>query len=71
MRSSGMLQLEQTVLTVACIVANPRHEWPQWQAQDLCRIFQSVGTEGVDLMKKMLQYDPVRRISVSAASFCA
>lgn len=45
-----------------------RHEWPQWQAQDLSRIFPTLGAEGVDLMRKMLDYDPAKRVSVRAAA---
>ena len=41
-----------------------RHEWPQWQAQDLSRFFPTLEAEGVDLMQKMMEYDPARRISV-------
>ncbi|GAX74697.1 hypothetical protein CEUSTIGMA_g2145.t1 [Chlamydomonas eustigma] len=43
------------------------HEWPQWQAQDLKRIFPTLEAEGLDLMKKMFEYDPGRRISAKDA----
>lgn len=43
-----------------------RHEWPQWQPQDLSKTFPTLGEEGIDLMKRMMEYDPARRISVSA-----
>ncbi len=51
-------------LPIICCCAR-RHDWPQWQAQDLSRVFPSLEPEGVDLMRQMLQYDPARRISVS------
>jgi cyclin-dependent kinase len=41
-----------------------RHEWPQWQAQDLSKIFSTLEADGIDLMKKMLEYDPAKRLSV-------
>ncbi len=40
------------------------HEWPQWQPQDLSRVFPTLEADGIDLMKKMMEYDPARRISV-------
>lgn len=45
-----------------------RHEWPQWAAQDLSRIFPTLEPEGIDLLKKMLEFDPAKRVSVSASS---
>lgn len=41
-----------------------RHEWPQWQPQDLHRIFPSLDDSGIDLMKRCFAYDPAIRISV-------
>mmetsp|Transcript_691 Transcript_691/g.1836 ORF Transcript_691/g.1836 Transcript_691/m.1836 type:complete len:315 (-) Transcript_691:530-1474(-) len=43
------------------------HEWPQWQAQDLSRIFPTLEPEGIDLLKKMLEYDPAKRVSAKEA----
>ena len=45
-----------------------RHEWPQWTPQDLSRIMPQLEPEGIDLLKKMLDYDPIRRISVGVCS---
>ncbi len=42
-----------------------RHEWPQWQPQDLHRIFPTLNDDGIDLLRRMLAYDPAMRISVS------
>jgi hypothetical protein len=42
-----------------------RHEYPQWRAQDLSRVFPSLEESGLELLRAMLQYDPARRISVS------
>jgi hypothetical protein len=44
-----------------------RHEWPQWAAQDLTRIFPMLEPEGIDLLRRMLDYDPAKRISVRGA----
>lgn len=43
------------------------HEWPQWQPQDLNKIFPTLGAEGIDFMLKMLAYDPAKRISAKDA----
>ncbi|MEW5303981.1 MAG: hypothetical protein WDW36_006624 [Sanguina aurantia] len=43
------------------------HEWPQWQAQDLTRIFPNLEPEGIELMQMMMEYDPARRISAKEA----
>lgn len=43
-----------------------RHDWPQWAAQDLARIFPTLEPNGVELLARMLEYDPAARISVSA-----
>eukprot|EP00951_Prasinocladus_malaysianus_P040628 scaffold469086_cov42-Prasinocladus_malaysianus.AAC.1 len=41
------------------------HEYPQWQPQDLAKIFPELEPSGVDLIKQCLQYDNCKRISVS------
>uniref|UniRef100_A0A7S0YKV0 cyclin-dependent kinase n=1 Tax=Polytomella parva TaxID=51329 RepID=A0A7S0YKV0_9CHLO len=43
------------------------HEWPQWHAQDLSRIFPTLEPEGIELLRRMLEYDPARRISAKEA----
>ena len=57
----------------SCVAGTPhcdfarscRHEYPQWRAQDLSRVFPSLEESGLELLRAMLQYDPARRISVS------
>ncbi|XP_030543875.1 cell division control protein 2 homolog C [Rhodamnia argentea] len=43
------------------------HVYPQWEPQNLARAVPSLGPDGVDLMSKMLKYDPAERISAKAA----
>ncbi|KAL2899719.1 Cyclin-dependent kinase B1-2 [Bienertia sinuspersici] len=43
------------------------HVYPQWEAQNLARAVPSLGPDGVDLLSKMLKYDPAERISAKAA----
>ncbi|KAJ9185515.1 hypothetical protein P3X46_005142 [Hevea brasiliensis] len=43
------------------------HVYPQWESQNLARAVPSLGPEGVDLLSKMLKYDPAERISAKAA----
>ncbi|KAL5222292.1 hypothetical protein ABZP36_027005 [Zizania latifolia] len=43
------------------------HEFPKWKPDDLGRAVPSLEPEGVDLLSKMLQYDPANRISAKAA----
>ncbi|XP_068668093.1 cyclin-dependent kinase B1-1 [Aristolochia californica] len=43
------------------------HEYPLWKPQNLSRIVLSLEPEGVDLLSKMLQYDPANRISAKEA----
>ncbi|EEC71955.1 hypothetical protein OsI_04781 [Oryza sativa Indica Group] len=43
------------------------HEFPQWKPQILERQVPSLEPEGVDLLSKMLQYNPANRISAKAA----
>ncbi|RRT36245.1 hypothetical protein B296_00024785, partial [Ensete ventricosum] len=42
------------------------HEYPQWKPQNLSAV-PALEPEGVDLLSKMLQYDPAKRISAKAA----
>ncbi|KAH8505824.1 hypothetical protein Peur_044864 [Populus x canadensis] len=43
------------------------HVYPKWEPQNLARVVPSLGPEGVDLLSKMLKYDPAERISAKAA----
>ncbi|KAI4324563.1 hypothetical protein MLD38_030041 [Melastoma candidum] len=43
------------------------HVYPHWQPQNLARVVPSLGVDGVDLLSKMLKYDPAERISAKAA----
>lgn len=43
------------------------HAYPQWEPQNLARAVPSLGLDGVDLLSKMLKYDPAERISAKAA----
>ncbi|KAJ6865641.1 hypothetical protein NC651_036032 [Populus alba x Populus x berolinensis] len=40
---------------------------PKWEPQNLARVVPSLGPQGVDLLSKMLKYDPAERISAKAA----
>lgn len=42
------------------------HEFPQWHPQDLAKVFPRLCPAGIDLMAKMFEYDPARRITVGA-----
>ena len=43
------------------------HEFPRWAPQDLSKVFPGLEPSGVDLMRKMFEYDPARRISARDA----
>ncbi|XP_065853871.1 cell division control protein 2 homolog C [Euphorbia lathyris] len=43
------------------------HVYPQWEPQNLARAVPSLGPDGVDLLLKMLRFDPAERISAKAA----
>lgn len=43
------------------------HEFPQWRAQDLTKVFPKLEEHGIDLMKRMFEYDPVKRITAMEA----
>ncbi|KAJ1429213.1 Serine/threonine-protein kinase, active site [Sesbania bispinosa] len=43
------------------------HVYPRWEPQNLARTVPSLGPDGVDLLSKMLKYNPADRISAKAA----
>ncbi|KAL4421721.1 hypothetical protein ABPG77_002337 [Micractinium sp. CCAP 211/92] len=43
------------------------HEFPQWHPQDLARVFPRLCPAGIDLMAKMFEYDPSRRVTAKEA----
>jgi len=43
------------------------HEFPQWRPQDISKFVFNLDPNGVDLLSKMLQYDPAKRISAKEA----
>ncbi|KAK7266409.1 hypothetical protein RIF29_19053 [Crotalaria pallida] len=43
------------------------HVYPRWEPQNLARAVPSLGPDGVDLLTKMLKYNPSERISAKAA----
>lgn len=43
------------------------HEFPQWKAQDLASLVPELNEQGIDLLSKMLQYDPAKRIHATEA----
>ncbi|KAF9684902.1 hypothetical protein SADUNF_Sadunf04G0166900 [Salix dunnii] len=43
------------------------HVYPKWEPHNLARAVPSLGPQGVDLLSKMLKYDPAERISAKAA----
>uniref|UniRef100_A0A7N0UK02 Protein kinase domain-containing protein n=1 Tax=Kalanchoe fedtschenkoi TaxID=63787 RepID=A0A7N0UK02_KALFE len=43
------------------------HVYPQWEPQSLSKAVSSLGPDGVDLLTKMLTYNPADRISAKAA----
>jgi hypothetical protein len=62
------LPLTAPTARISCMLL--RHEFPQWHPQDLSRIFPTLQPEGVDLLKKMIEFDPAKRISVGFRPFC-
>ncbi len=55
--------LSHALLNNCCMA---RHDFPQWRPQDLSRIFPMLEESGLDLLKRTLEYDPAKRLSVSA-----
>ena len=43
------------------------HEFPQWKPQDLSKVIPQLDAHGIDLLQKMLVYDPAKRIHATEA----
>ena len=43
------------------------HEFPQWKPQDLGKVIPQLDAHGIDLLQKMLVYDPAKRIHATEA----
>jgi cyclin-dependent kinase len=43
------------------------HEFPQWKPQDLSKVFPKLEPSGIDLMQKLLAYDPAARLNAKDA----
>ena len=43
------------------------HEFPQWKPQDLSKVIPQLDSHGIDLLQKMLVYDPAKRIHATEA----
>ncbi|CAM6027546.1 unnamed protein product [Sphagnum balticum] len=43
------------------------HEYPSWQPQSISRVVPDLDPQGVDLLSRMLQFNPAKRISAKAA----
>ena len=43
------------------------HEYPQWRPQDLSKVFPKLDEQGIDLLQKMFEYDPAKRITAMDA----
>ena len=43
------------------------HEFPRWKTQDLGKVIPQLDHDGIDLLKKMLVYDPAKRIHATEA----
>ncbi|XP_008787019.2 cyclin-dependent kinase B2-1 [Phoenix dactylifera] len=43
------------------------HEYPQWGPKKLSTVIQNLDADGIDLLSKMLQYEPSKRISAKKA----
>ncbi|KAK8705786.1 hypothetical protein V6N13_049378 [Hibiscus sabdariffa] len=43
------------------------HEYPQWSSQSLSSVVPNLDSDGLDLLSKMLRYDPSERISAKKA----
>lgn len=43
------------------------HEYPRWQPQSISRVVPDLDPQGVDLLSRMLQFNPAKRISAKAA----
>jgi cyclin-dependent kinase len=43
------------------------HEYPQWRPQDLSKVFPKLNEQGIDLLQRMFEYDPAKRITAMDA----
>ena len=43
------------------------HEFPQWRAQDFSKLIPQLDEHGIDLLQKLLVYDPAKRIHATDA----
>lgn len=43
------------------------HEYPKWKPADLRRYFPGLEPAGIDLMRRLFEYDPAKRISAKEA----
>lgn len=43
------------------------HEFPQWKPQDLAKVIPQLDEHGIDLLSKLLVYDPAKRIHATEA----
>ncbi|CAM8966918.1 unnamed protein product [Rhodiola kirilowii] len=50
-----------------CTKLRDWHVYPQWEPQNLARAVPTLGPDGIDLLSKMLTYNPADRISAKAA----
>ncbi|GFP86352.1 cell division control protein 2 homolog c [Phtheirospermum japonicum] len=58
----------QQLLHIFRLLGTPTEKnWPHWEPQNLAHAVPSLGPDGIDLLTRMLKYDPADRISAKAA----